>query len=218
MAELDALDLREGEGAQLLGIVAALVEAAAAAEERETIRLERRPGRRDPGCRPAAGDDPYNAFVRRCRVEGAAGRPAGRPDRRRQGQHLGRRRADDRAARASRPGPRRQDAVVVERILDAGGTIVGKLNMDELRRRRDRGDERDRAGRATRSIRRARPAARRAGPARRSGRARSTSRSASTRAGAAGSPPRSAASSASRRRTGSCRRTASVTSTTRSTT
>src|SRR6478752_2552026 len=79
MAELDALDLREGEGAQLLGIVVALVEAAAAAEERETIRLERRPGRRDPGGRPAAGDDPYNAFVRRCRVEGAGDGPlAGR--------------------------------------------------------------------------------------------------------------------------------------------
>ena len=131
MAELDALDLREGEGAQLLGIVAALVEAAAAAEERETIRLERRPGRRDPGCRPAAGDDPYNAFVRRCRVEGAGDGPlAGRTVA-----------VKDNIAVGGVPMTEgtffpawtpAEDAVVVERILDAGGTIVGTLNMDEL--------------------------------------------------------------------------------------
>ena len=131
MAALDGLDLREGEGAQLLGIVTALVEAAAAAEERETIRLGRRPGRRDPGGRPAAGDDPYNAFVRRCRVEGAGDGPlAGRTVA-----------VKDNIAVGGVPMTEgtffpawtpAEDAVVVERILDAGGTIVGTLNMDEL--------------------------------------------------------------------------------------
>ena len=131
MAALDGLDLREGEGAQLLGIVTALVEAAAAAEERETIRLGRRPGRRDPGGPPAAADDPYNAFVRRCRVEGAGDGPlAGRTVA-----------VKDNIAVGGVPMTEgtffpawtpAEDAVVVERILDAGGTIVGTLNMDEL--------------------------------------------------------------------------------------
>jgi amidase len=131
MARLDGLDLRDGEAAVLLETVVALVEAAARAEERETIQLTLRSGRRDPGHRPSAEEDPHNAFIRRCVVEGA-------PD----GPLTGRTVAvKDNIAVGGVPmtegshfPPRAPnvDAVVVERILDAGGTIVGTLNMDEF--------------------------------------------------------------------------------------
>lgn len=87
---------------------------------------------RDPGRPPRPGEDPYNAFVRLCEVRGSA-----------EGPLSGRRVAvKDCIAVAGVPqtdgGGRRpylvptEDAVVVERILDAGATIVGKTNMEDL--------------------------------------------------------------------------------------
>lgn len=86
---------------------------------------------RDPGRRPAEGEDPYNAFTRFCRVEGAADGPL-----------AGLRAAvKDNLAVAGVPLTNASrtaaytpttDAVVVERLLDAGATIVGKLNMDDF--------------------------------------------------------------------------------------
>ena len=51
-----------------------------ALEEFQELRIEEeRPPlehlRRDPGYRPGAAEDPLNAFIRRCRVEGAADGP-----------------------------------------------------------------------------------------------------------------------------------------------
>lgn len=131
MAQLDGIALGEGEAADLLDTVVAIVEAAARAEERETIQPVLAPGRRDPGRRPSADEDPFNAFIRRCVVEGApdgplAGRTVAVKDNiavagvpMTEGSHLP-------------PHAPSADAVVVERILAAGGTIVGTLNMDEL--------------------------------------------------------------------------------------
>lgn len=87
---------------------------------------------RDPGRRPEPGEDPYNAFVRFCEVRGAeSGRLAGK-----------RIAVKDCIAVAGVPqtdgGGRRpylvptEDAVVVERVLAAGGTVVGKTNMEDL--------------------------------------------------------------------------------------
>jgi amidase len=131
MAALDGIELREGEAADLLDTVGAIVEAAACAERRETIQPELRPGRRDPGRRPSPDEDPYNAFVRKCLVEGGSGGPLA-------GRTVG---VKDNIAVGGVPmteGSHRPphvpagDSVVVERILEAGGTIVGTLNMDEL--------------------------------------------------------------------------------------
>ena len=131
MARLDGIDLREGEAEDLLGTVSALVTAAARAESRETIEQELRPGRREPGRRTTPEDDPLNAFVRRCFVEGApegplAGLTVGVKDNiavggvpMTEGSHLP----------AWIPAA---DAVVVERVLDAGGSIAGTLTMDEF--------------------------------------------------------------------------------------
>lgn len=86
---------------------------------------------RDPGRRPTAEDDPYNAFVRMCRVPGAPEGPLA-------GLRAG---IKDNLAVAGVPitnGSRTAsatpiaDAVTVERLLDAGATVVGKLNLDDF--------------------------------------------------------------------------------------
>lgn len=130
MARLDRIELREGEAADLHATISALVEAAARAVERERLSVDVRDGARSPGRRPTADEDPYNAFIRRCVVEGAregplAGRTVGVKDNiavagvpMTEGSHFP-------------PFTSTLDAVVVERILDAGGTIVGTLNMDD---------------------------------------------------------------------------------------
>jgi amidase len=87
--------------------------------------------RRDPGRAPTAEEDPLNAFTRLCRVEGAEAGPL-------LGMRVG---VKDNIAVAGIPltnGSRAmpfvpvEDACVIERILDAGAVIVGKLNMDEF--------------------------------------------------------------------------------------
>jgi amidase len=86
---------------------------------------------RDPGRRPTPEEDPLNAFVRLCRVEGASTGPLA-------GRRIG---VKDNLAVAGIPVTNASrtlsytptvDAVVVERVLDAGGTIVGKLNLDDF--------------------------------------------------------------------------------------
>ena len=87
--------------------------------------------RRDPGRAPLAAEDPYNAFIRICRVEGSPGGGLA-------GLRVG---IKDNLAVAGVPltnGSRTLpytptiDAAVVERLLDAGAAIVGKLNMDDF--------------------------------------------------------------------------------------
>lgn len=86
---------------------------------------------RTPGRPPAPGEDPLNAFVRVIDVRGADEGPLA-------GRTVG---VKDNIAVAGVPltnGSRTlsftptQDAVVVERILAAGGRIVGKLNLDDF--------------------------------------------------------------------------------------
>jgi amidase len=87
---------------------------------------------RDPGYRPTAAEDPLNAFIRKCRVSGAeigplAGRTVALKD------HI---------AVAGVPMTLGShfmdgyipdfDATVVTRLLDAGATIVGKMNMEDF--------------------------------------------------------------------------------------
>jgi amidase len=130
MARLDGIELADGEAADLHATVSALVQAAARAEEREMLRIERRQGARDPGRRPTAEEDPDNIFIRRCLVEGAADGPLS-------GRTVA---VKDNIAVAGVPMTEGShfppytptlDAVVVERMLDAGATIVGTLNMDD---------------------------------------------------------------------------------------
>jgi amidase len=86
---------------------------------------------RTPGSRPTPEQDPVNAFVRLLEIQGAPDGPLA-------GRRIG---IKDNIAVAGVPltnGSRTlsytpvQDAVVVERILDSGGFIAGKTNMDDF--------------------------------------------------------------------------------------
>jgi amidase len=87
---------------------------------------------RDPGRQPRPEEDPYNAFIRFCEVRGAPHGPLA-------GKTVG---VKDCIAVAGVPmtnGARRtpavvptEDAIVVERLLDAGATITGKTNLEDL--------------------------------------------------------------------------------------
>lgn len=85
---------------------------------------------RDPGYRPTSEEDPYNVFIRKCRVRGATEGPLA-------GKTVG---LKDNIRLAGVPMTNASlllpgfvpsvDATVAERLLDAGAEIVGKLNMD----------------------------------------------------------------------------------------
>ncbi|GAA1507656.1 amidase family protein [Nocardioides humi] len=86
---------------------------------------------RDPGWVPTDAEDPFHVFVRRCLVKGAGGGPLA-------GLTVG---VKDNLAVAGVPVTNASrtlsytpttDAVVVERLLDAGADVVGKTNLDDF--------------------------------------------------------------------------------------
>jgi amidase len=88
--------------------------------------------RRNRGYRPPPGEDAYNAFVRRCYVEGAvSGKLAGKRIGLKDNIRLAGIPLSNGSALLADFVPS-QDAVIVERLLDAGAVIVGKLNMDDF--------------------------------------------------------------------------------------
>lgn len=94
--------------------------------------LKPRDARRDAGYRPGEDEDPCNAFIRRCSVATGSTGPLS-------GCRVG---VKDNIRVAGVPMTNASrlvgsfvptvDAVVVERLLDAGAEIVGKLNMDDF--------------------------------------------------------------------------------------
>lgn len=87
---------------------------------------------RDKGYRPSPEEDPYNVFIRKCNVKGSStGKLVGKK--------IG---LKDNICVANVPMTNGSnmmsnyipdvDAIVTERLLDAGATIVGKLNMDDF--------------------------------------------------------------------------------------
>jgi amidase len=101
-------------------------------DELEAPTVALRHAYRDPGRPPHPEEDPFNAVVRFCEVRGAEDGPLA-------GRTLG---VKDCIAVAGVPttnGGRRmpaavptEDAVVIERLLDAGVTITMKTNMEDL--------------------------------------------------------------------------------------
>ncbi len=98
----------------------------------EEQRLPLRYTDRDPGYRPTEEEDPLNVFIRKCRVEGAKDGPLA-------GKTIG---LKDHISVAGVPltlGCHFMDgytpdfdASLVTRLLDAGATIVGKMNMEDF--------------------------------------------------------------------------------------
>ena len=129
-AALDGIELAQSEAEELSGIITALVLAAADAYRFDQPALPTYGTSRDPGRRPSPSEDPLNAFIRVCDVAGADHGPLA-------GWRLG---VKDNIAVAGVPMTNGSaltpftptlDSVVVERILKAGGSIVGTLNMDD---------------------------------------------------------------------------------------
>ncbi|HKI91649.1 MAG TPA: amidase family protein [Gaiellaceae bacterium] len=129
-SEQEHLGLSPAECAELAPFAADFVRAFDEVEDLPGIEPST-PYGRTPGRRPSPEDDPVNAFVRVLDVAGADTGPLA-------GRRVG---VKDNIAVAGVPltnGSRMlpytpsQDAVVVERILAAGGRIVGKLNLDDF--------------------------------------------------------------------------------------
>jgi amidase len=131
MARLDGIELSDGEANELLPVIASLSRFSALLERlADESTLPDSPPH-DPGYIPDIADNPYNAFIRRCSIEHSRSGPL-------TGLTIG---VKDNIALAGVPmtnGSRLtpfvpvRDAVVVERILDAGAKIVGTLNMDDF--------------------------------------------------------------------------------------
>jgi amidase len=126
------LDLDPAEAEGMAAAVTAGLAAMDRVDELDAPTIELRHTTRDPGRAPRGGEDPFNAVVRFCEVKGAAEGPLA-------GRTVG---VKDCIAVAGIPttdGGRRmplpvptEDAVVVERLLDAGATITMKTNMEDL--------------------------------------------------------------------------------------
>jgi amidase len=126
------LGLTEAEADQMIAAVSASLDLYTRVEELDEPVVPLRHTYRDPGHAPLAGEDPYNAFIRLCEVRGAPDGPLA-------GRTLG---VKDCIAVAGVPmtnGGRRtpvavptEDAVVVERLLDAGVVVTGKTNLEDL--------------------------------------------------------------------------------------
>ena len=87
---------------------------------------------RDPGYKPGAEEDPLNAFVTKCEVQGADDGPLS-------GYEIGLKDNINLAGVEMTLGSKlfdgyvpSTDATVVTRMLDAGGTITAKLNMEDM--------------------------------------------------------------------------------------
>ena len=131
LAEAEYLHLTPAEAEMYATAIDGLLGAMDRLDELDAGERQRRWLTRDPGRKPTAAEDPFNAFVRLCTVAGADGGPLA-------GTKVG---VKDNLALAGVPitnGSRTAsytpttDAVTVERLLDAGATIVGKLNLDDF--------------------------------------------------------------------------------------
>jgi amidase len=131
-ASRHGLDLDDAAAAGMAAAVTAGLASFDRIDELDVPAVELRHTTRDPGRPPAAGEDPYNAVIRFCEVKGASEGPLA-------GRTLA---VKDCIAVAGVPttnGGRRvpyavptEDAVVVERLLDAGVTITMKTNLEDM--------------------------------------------------------------------------------------
>ncbi len=132
LAALEHIELTDDEAADMEG---AVDRALAMFDTLDTLPQPDFPVRyrdRDPGRRPRPEEDPYNAFIRKCRVTGAEqGKLKGKTVGLKDNIRLAGVPMTNGSALLADYMPT-VDAIVAERLLDAGATIVGKLNMDDF--------------------------------------------------------------------------------------
>lgn len=132
LAASEYIDLTDAEASDLATLIDGMLQEIDRLDDLPIPEPEVRYRDRDKGSRPSAEEDPYNAFIRKCLVKGA-------PDGKLAGKTVGLkdniRLAGVPMTNASRLLPGfvpSVDAIVAERLLDAGANIVGKLNMDSF--------------------------------------------------------------------------------------
>jgi amidase len=131
LAAVDWLDVSPREATELqplvstiLATVDELLELASLDAPESSVRT------RVPGRRPTLEEDPFNVFTTRCDVRGSDSGPlAGKTVGIKDNIDIGG--VPTTNASATTTYVPTTDAVVVERILQAGGRIIGKLNMDD---------------------------------------------------------------------------------------
>jgi amidase len=126
------IDLSDDEVADFAAIIPGILEGHERLDELADPRPQVQFTDRDPGYRPGADEDPLNAFVTKCLVKGADDGPLA-------GYDVG---IKDNIAVAGVEmtlGSKlfegyvpATDATVVTRLLEAGSTITGKLNMEDM--------------------------------------------------------------------------------------
>ena len=126
------LSLTDEEVDAFENLIDGAVEAYEKLETFPPAKQDRRYTDRDPGYPPADDEDPLNAFVRVCRIDGSSSGPLA-------GYEIG---LKDNIAVSGIPMTcgsmplgeyvPTEDATVVARLLDAGATITGKLNMEDM--------------------------------------------------------------------------------------
>jgi amidase len=132
LAALEHLTLSDGEAGDIETLIDQALNMFDTIDDLPQPEVPLKYPQRDRGYRPAPSQDPYNAFVRKCLVKGA-------PDGKLAGKRIG---LKDNIRLAGVPLTNGStlladfvpscDAVAVERLLDAGALIVGKLNMDDF--------------------------------------------------------------------------------------
>lgn len=126
----DWLDVSQTEAEELEPAISELLAIADELLSLPSAHPAQSPLRRSSGRRPTADEDPFNVFACLCEVDGRdegplAGRSVGIKD------NIDVAGVPTGNASPTLPYTPTTDAVVVERILAAGGRIVGKLNMDD---------------------------------------------------------------------------------------
>ena len=132
LAASEYMTLDEDETADIAALVDSILSQIERLDDMSVPEIEVKYRSRDKGCRPTAEEDPYNAFIRKCSVKGAAeGKLAGKTVGLKDNIRLAGIPMTN-ASRLMHEYVPSIDATVAERLLDASATIVGKLNMDNF--------------------------------------------------------------------------------------
>lgn len=132
IAEAHHITLTDEELADFAAIIEGMLEAHERIDALPDPKPEVQYHTRDPGYPPGPEEDPLNAFVTKCHVEGADDGPLA-------GYDIGLKDSVSLAGVEMTLGSKlfegyvpSIDATIVTRLLDAGGTITGKLNMEDM--------------------------------------------------------------------------------------
>ena len=132
VAEQHHMSLSDDEVADFAAIIEGMLEGYERIDQLSAPTPEVQYHTRDPGYNPGPEEDPLNAFVRTCEVQGAADGPLA-------GYEVGLKDSVSLAGVEMTLGSKlfegyvpSTDATIVTRLLDAGATITGKLNMEDM--------------------------------------------------------------------------------------